>query len=169
LHEHPVNRRRARGGLPALSTLWLWGGGPRLAADAGSGGAAPIGSPASRSIAARSRSAALFSDDAYMAGLAHLVGTRIARGPRVAEGARALERAVSDDAPCRIVTLEPCGDPAQAVEILDSEWVAPALGLLARRALGRLTLILNDRALTMAAADRFRIWRRRRAALEALQ
>jgi len=27
LHDHPVNRRRAEAGLPAISGLWIWGGG----------------------------------------------------------------------------------------------------------------------------------------------
>jgi hypothetical protein len=27
LHEHPLNRERARAGIPAISTLWFWGGG----------------------------------------------------------------------------------------------------------------------------------------------
>ena len=34
LHDHPVNRRRRERGMPAVNTLWLWGGGHAGAADA---------------------------------------------------------------------------------------------------------------------------------------
>ncbi|MFA7592642.1 MAG: hypothetical protein WCY26_02750 [Thiohalobacteraceae bacterium] len=33
-HEHPVNREREARGRPLINSLWLWGGGPPLAAEA---------------------------------------------------------------------------------------------------------------------------------------
>lgn len=42
LHEHPVNRLRARAGQPPVTTLWLWGGAATADAAAASSAPAPV-------------------------------------------------------------------------------------------------------------------------------
>jgi hypothetical protein len=204
LHEHPLNVRRMRAGLPPVSTLWLWGGGPRLDArerergdtashgaashEAPSQGAASHGADSRGAVsheaaspgaasADHSPDAAVFSDDAYMAGLAHLAGARLAPEPV------GIAQVAAEHAPRRIVTLELCGarvrpdasahaapdEPLRALETLEREWIAPALELVAHRELARLTLIANDRCISVTARDLLKVWRRRRTALEALQ
>lgn len=177
LHEHPLNAARLRARQPAISTLWLWGGGPPLV-DAGRAAASTSGS---------SSSAAIFGDDPYMEGLARLCGARIA--PQSPD----LESAMAERAPRRVVALElfrapqappesagargtpnergmsaltDAGDPLMT---FDREWVAPALERLARGELSRLTVVANDRRVSITARDRLKLWRRPRGALEALR
>lgn len=180
LHEHPLNVRRMRAGLLPVSTLWLWGGGPRLDARERERGGRAAHEDVSQGAASADRSpeAAVFSDDAYMAGLAHLAGARLAPEPPTGIAQVAAERA-----PRRIVTLELSGasarpdastyaapdEPLRALEALDREWIAPALERVAHRELERLTLIANDRCVSVTAGDLLKVWRRRRTALEALQ
>jgi hypothetical protein len=52
---------------------------------------------------------------------------------------------------------------------LDERFIAPAVAALRSGSLARLTLIANDRALTLGRRSALRVWRRARAPLEALQ
>ncbi|MGH8218042.1 MAG: hypothetical protein ACREUT_05680 [Steroidobacteraceae bacterium] len=159
LHEHPLNAQRTRERRPPISTLWLWGGGPPLGADV-------------RCASRESPSAAIFGDDAYMEGLARLCGARFAAAP-----ADLAALAAADDAPRRSVALELLrfeessleAGPLAALERFERDWIAPALGRLAAGVLARLTILANDRRLSIGARDRFRLWRRPRAALAVLR
>lgn len=162
LYEHPLNAQRARERRPPVSTLWLWGGG------------APLDEPGAEARPAEARHAAVFGDDAYMEGIARLCGARFA-GP-----ARDIAQVAADEAPRRVVALElfrpdaaaaseAFEEPLGAIEAFEREWIAPALEQLKRRRLSRLTIIANDRRLSIAYGDRFKVWRRFRPALEALQ
>ena len=73
LHEHPLNIERARAGMPAISTLWLWGCGP-----------APrtLGSSGADTPQIRPPPTMLIGDDPYVAGLAKLNGIAGSRCPR---------------------------------------------------------------------------------------
>jgi hypothetical protein len=162
LHEHPLNARRQREGLAPISTLWLWGGGPPVgaveAADRVAGPPRGTSQPEAGSLAT-----AVFSDDAYVEGLAHLCEAR------VAPSARDLPAVLAARAPRRVVTLELVGPPTAALEQLDRDWIVPALGRLQRREIARLSLIANDRRLSLGARDLWKRWRRPRTGWEALQ
>jgi hypothetical protein len=163
LHEHPINARRAAAGLMPISTLWPWGGG------------APLPAHIERSTAEKgSPSVAVFSDDAYVEGLTHLLGVRCR--PAVAS----LASVAAPDSPRVVATLElfsasaaqsegaAAVTPLRSLDSLDREWIAPALDRLARGALARCALIANDRCLSVASRDLWRLWRRPRKALAAL-
>lgn len=159
LHEHPLNARRARERLPPISTLWLWGGGAPLDAA--------VGAP--RCARAPHAAAAIFSDDEYVRGLSHLCGVRAAPAPS------GIDSVASDAAPRLVVALELfCAGAGlhsahDRLAAFEREWVLPALGLLRRGELSRLTIIANDRRVSTIARDRLKIWRRPRAAIEALR
>ena len=57
---------------------------------------------------------------------------------------------------------------ADAIAAIDQRLLSPALAALQRGALDRLVLLANDRALAVRAADRWRLWRRKRLGVEAL-
>jgi hypothetical protein len=163
LHEHPINARRAAAGRVPISTLWLWGGG------------APLPVHIARSAAGSSPPAvAVFSDDVYVEGLSHLLGVRCR--PAVASVAALDARAE----PRAVATLElfspgalqgeagPAVTPLRSLELLDREWLVPALDHLARGALAQCTLIANDRCVSLVSRDLWRLWRRPRKGLAAL-
>ena len=153
LHEHALNRERRRRGEQPVSTLWIWGGGEPPAVP----GAAPAGS-----------ASAVFGVDAYVRGLCALAGLALQPapdGPLTGEGApRALwvlelAEALQRDARASL---------AEALADLDRRAVAPALAALRRGEVDGLVLLANDRRWRLRPADRWRLWRGRRAALEAL-
>jgi hypothetical protein len=158
LHEHPLNVQRVRENRPPITTLWLWGGGP------------PLGN-AARTALADSPSAAVFGDDAFMEGLARLCGVRFAAAPK------ALPLLATGGVSRRIVAFELLRterssaeiDPLAALERFERDWVAPALEQLRGGELARLTILANDRRLSIGSRDRFRLWRRPRAALAVLR
>jgi hypothetical protein len=57
---------------------------------------------------------------------------------------------------------------SDAVADIDRRLLSPSLAALHRGELERLTLIANDRCLTLRAADRWRLWRRRHTGLGGL-
>ena len=156
LHGLPLNAARVRAGVPPLSTLWLWGGGPLAAASAASSRSAPDTAPAR---------AVLFSDDAYVEGLAHATATSWQPAPRSLA-------AVPVGAPSTLVAVpalqaeaappESGALPAQAheLEAFDRVWIAPAIERLARGELTRLAVVANDRCAHLTARDRWKLWRR---------
>jgi hypothetical protein len=156
LHEHPLNQARARARLPAVSTLWLWGGGVPLAASA-----APVPRGHATSV--------VFSDDPFVVGLSRLAGVPCTPGPR------SLTAVLAAQTRRAIVTLElfqGCGEapamPLTLLEVFDRDWVVPALAAVRRGALRELSLVANDRRLDLGARAHLRFWRRRRGALAGL-
>lgn len=156
LHDHPVNEARARRAEPPVATLWLWGGGVPATAP----------SPASRSI-----DAAAFGSDAYVRGLWRLAGgetrpmpvdwpavIRESRAPR-ALGVVEIAELLHANASWRL---------AEAIAEIDRRLLSPSLAALHRGELDRLVLLANDRCLAVRAADRWRLWRRKRSVLEGL-
>lgn len=144
LHAHPVNRRRADAGLPAVNALWPWGGG-RLPAGVASD------------------LAMVWSDDPVLKGLAALAGIATAPmpngfavppGPALARfDGLAAARASFDVTEWR-----------RRLSALDEDWLAPALAALKRGVLRRLTLVLggSEQAVRveLTSADPWRLWRR---------
>ena len=57
---------------------------------------------------------------------------------------------------------------AEAIAEIDRRLLAPSLAALHRAELDRLVLLANDRSLMVRAADRWRLWRHKRTALEGL-
>ncbi len=157
LHEHPLNIERARAGMPAISTLWLWGCGP-----------APrtLGSSGADTPQIRPPPTTLIGDDPYVAGLAKLNGVAWQPLPSGFPQLTASRTVIVAEVFARAVL--PQGSPLDALEAFDRDWVTPALAAVTRAEVGRLTLIANDRSLTFASRHRLRLWRPPRDALEAL-
>jgi hypothetical protein len=168
LHEHPLNARREAARCAPISTLWLWGGGAPLA---GPSAASRSDSP---DAANGPPAIAVFSDDAYVDGLSHLLGVSCASAaarlaalgaPREPRILTTLELFTAGEPPCESSSL---ATPLRSLESLDREWLEPALERVAHGALARCTLVANDRCVSLAARDRWRLWRRPRTALAAL-
>jgi hypothetical protein len=156
LHGLPLNDERVRRREPPVATLWLWGGG--IAA-------------ALRPAAPRGIAAAAFGSDAYIQGLWRLAGGEIRPmpvdwGAVIGEPRVACVLGVVEVA--ELLHANPSWRLAQAVAEIDRRLLAPSLAALTRGELDRLVLLANDRSLAVRAADRWRIWRRKRAALERL-
>jgi len=156
LHGHPLNDQRARCGAPPVSTLWLWGGG------------APALTPAT---ASGQITAAAFGADAYVRGLWRLAGGESAVMPVHWEALiseRRVQRALGVVEVADLLHAHPSWRLADALADIDRRLLSPALAALNRGSLERLVLVANDRCLTLRAADRWRLWRRRRPGLEGL-
>ena len=171
LHAHPLNAQRTREQRAPISTLWLWGGGAH--AQLATSPAAPL-RPFANVPAANGRPSAqappeLFGDDSYVEGLARLCASSCVPVP--ATGAAVLAHAARR----KVVILEVFhgrdggNTPAQALERLDADWLSDGVRALEDGRIARLTLIANDRRVTMTARSRFKLWRRTRDPLAALQ
>ncbi len=151
LHGLPLNEARRRAGELPVTSLWLWG--------AAGAGLPPVGAVAAAFAA--------FGSDAWLAGLAQLCGRTLAPPP--ADFATVLHT----DARIGVVVAEVRGvlerqvslSVAEALSVVDSGIVLPALAALRSGAVARATLVVNDRCATMTRGSRFRLWRRRRAGL----
>jgi hypothetical protein len=156
LHGHPVNDARVRRGALPVATLWIWGGG------------APAISPpaASREIAD-----AAFGSDAYLQGLWRLAGGEARPMPvdwAAVIGEPRAQRALGVVEVAELLQANAFWCLADAVAEIDRRLISPTLAALHRGELEQLVLLANDRALTLRAADRWRLWRRKRTGLEGL-
>lgn len=144
LHSHPVNRARASRGVPAVSSLWIWGGGDAR------------GRTVARSLPAG------FGEDASLVGLWRLCGQE----PMALPGSLA---ALDDRSGSSAVAAIGGGSSGAGLEALERDWFAPAAMRLARGELAMLTLVANDLAFRVRSRDRLRFWRRRRRWIEHLR
>jgi hypothetical protein len=154
LHGEPLNAaRRARGAQP-VTQLWLWGS---------AGGAAPA-------AAAAATDAIAFGEDAWLAGLWHLLGAPCRGLPQ------RLDPRLEPGGAARIVLcVEAGGDLGgdsqwrldAALGVLDQRFVSPALAALEAGVLGRFRLVANDTCVSLTRHGTLRRWRRRRAPLAA--
>jgi hypothetical protein len=148
LYAQELNEARQRRGELAVTTLWPWGG---------AGGVLPAqqrsGQPEWLACGA----------DAYLDGLWHLEG-RVCRAlPQRLEAVIA-----NEEAPGAVLALEVGeelrsgghGSFAAALAALDTRFVSPALAALRRGRLERVTLIANDRRVTLRRHSGLRLWRR---------
>jgi hypothetical protein len=154
LHDHALNRARQARGAPAVSVLWPWGAqGTRVQPEARMSQDTP----------------AAFGRDAWLEGLWHLHGSAARPPPQgfqeILDSGSPRAVVVSEVA-CGLQRTE-AGDVAGALALLDERLVSAAVGALRRGALERLTLIVNDVCVHLGRAGRWRLWRRRRAALAA--
>jgi hypothetical protein len=160
LHEHPLNRERARRDQPPLSTLWIWGGG---------GGGGPGGTP----IAARGPlTAAGFGCDAWLHGLWKLAGGAAQPLPDqlgAVFGYAPAQRAVVVLELGTALRLDTARSVLDALGELDERFVEPAVRAVRKGDLGRLFVLINDQCFLFRSRDALKLWRRPRPALEALQ
>jgi hypothetical protein len=154
LHDHALNRARQARGAPPVSVLWPWG--------AQGAHVQPKGRMSQDTPAA-------FGRDAWLEGLWHLLGSAARAQPQgfqeILDSGTARAVVVSEVA-CGLQQTER-SDVAGALALLDERLVSAAVGAVRRGELERLTLIINDVCVRLARADRWRLWRRRRAALAA--
>ena len=158
LHEHAVNRDRSERGELPVTGLWLWGGGtcahaPRV----------PIAQKAVATVRA-------FGRDPYLEGLWRARGARVDPLPA--------SLADLDETPAHssvivvdvadILALERTAGVGDALGLIDARWIAPAADWLARGARRGLTVVANDRCLTLSRRDALKRWRRARHGLTAL-
>jgi hypothetical protein len=155
LHVQPLNDARRRQGVPPVTTLWLWGAeGRMMRAERRSEPALPTQA---------------FGRDPWLQGTMALLGGGTQPPPSELE----LDSATLQ-APLGVWAVEVGGElqqagvdsVGQALERLDARFIVPALGALRSGSVDRLTLLLNDVALTLTRHSRWRIWRRSRAGLE---
>jgi hypothetical protein len=155
LHGQALNDARRAQGMPPVTALWLWGAAGRRAQ--------PQVHPAGAQQQA-------FGRDAYLNGLCHLQASECRALPQ------ALTEVLADsDAQRVILVLEAGGElhsgfqgtVAEALAQFDSRFVSPALRALRRGECAKLTLIVNDRRVTLRRASGLRRWRRSRAGLGA--
>jgi hypothetical protein len=152
LHEHPVNEAREARGVPAINSVWLWGGGAQAA------------------LQANSRWQSVTSGDALLHGLARAAEMR-ARPP--SSGLDWLERAPEEGR--HLVVLDALRAPAalsdttafsEALEALERDWFSPIVAALRENRAGMVTIHVPDaaRALSVEAVrgDLRRFWRRPR-------
>jgi len=136
LHDHDVNQRRQRRGLPAINAVWPWGGG-QLAALA-------TRSPLSSLPA-------MFSDDAFVRGIYRLHAQEI--DPTPAQAATAIDAAAQKRPVIAVVTAD---SPA----VLISAWVEPLVSALRAGQLQRLDLLLDEWHIHATRRMLRRFWRK---------
>ena len=164
LHTHPLNdARRRRGELP-VSTLWLWGGGPR-----GTGGTHHQATVAEATSNAHSEVA--FGTDPYLAGLWRLRGSRLRPLPdqlNTLPGDPSAQRTILAAEVTPMLQLNSHWSVFEALEALDRRFVSPALAALTQGEVESVVLIANDTELRVRRHDRLKFWRRRPSALAGL-
>ncbi len=154
LHALPLNPARARRGQLAVTSLWLWGGGPAPA------------------LALRQRLDSLpqvYADDAYVAGLWHGSGGEARALPASLEAVLAEAAAPSQAATVVVVSTAARSGRDAPMLRLDEQWLQPALAALAARRIDSLQLKLGSHWLLLKPPHRLRFWRRARPWWEVLQ
>lgn len=144
LYTHPINSARARAGLLAVSSLWIWGGGERCGRERAQ--ALPAG----------------FGEDACLVGLWRLCGQE----PYPLPGSLPAFEALA--AQHCVAVIRGASDGPGLVA-LERDWFAPAGEALAHGEIERLTFVVNDFALCLRPLDRLKFWRRRRRWMECLR
>jgi hypothetical protein len=149
LHEHAVNRARsARGELPVTS-LWMWGG-----------GMLPAGLSAPAAAGATSDHA--YGSDPYLHGLWCARGAHAEALPEniAAVGAAPAHCSIIQVELAELLAADRRAHLGDALAHLDARWLAPAAAQLARGAVHSLTVIANDRCLTLRRHALLKRWRR---------
>lgn len=133
LHEHPLVRAPRPRGAPPVTSLWLWGGGPTVPAQA----------PA-RPMAPWPRG---YGIDSWLHGL-----WRAADESLAGHGEEFASISVTPDRDTVVVVR---GD-----EPIASAWLAPALDALAARRVRRVRLVIDERVFGFSRFDLVKPWRR---------
>lgn len=137
LHDHEVNQRRQRRGLPAINAVWPWGGGPLATLPA---------RPPTASLPA------MFSDDAFVRGIYRLHAQEIAALPT--QAATAIDAAAARKRP--VIAVVAADSPAA----LRSAWAEPLVSALRAGHLQRLDLLLDEWHIHATRSMLRRFWRK---------
>jgi hypothetical protein len=151
LYEHPINVARAGCGELPISTLWIWGGGARTTL--------------------RPSSAALpraFGSDSYLQGLWRLCGGEAQSLPQQLDATYAGSVVLAVEAGRMSRANTPWSLPELLAEV-DRRFVMPALELLQRRSVQRVSILANDRLLVLNSGSLRKFWRQARPVLERLR
>ena len=145
LHAHPVNAEREARGVPAINSIWLWGG-----------GVAPRVKPAPGNR--------IWADDPLARALAAQSAMPLAPLP---PGAEAVLAADGDALVVVTAVRDASRDIAawlEAVERIEQDWFAPFHSALEKRRIVLLTLVITgarqSRHIDITAANLWRWWRR---------
>jgi Uncharacterized protein conserved in bacteria len=130
LHEHPVNQRRARAGLPGANSAWIWS------------------VAALTSVPTATRLPIAFGAAPYLKGLYLLHSQSVSS----AEFDPALARSAARD-PHPVVAL------IESDESFERTYLEPALAMLRRGVFGRLMVYLDRWKLELRRRDLLRLWR----------
>jgi hypothetical protein len=133
LHDHDVNDRRQRRGLPAINALWPWGGGM-------------LSPQPSRSLPQ------MFGDDEFVRGVYRMHALEVAAAPQSA--ADLLDQAATRARP--VVAVIAADNPAK----LEIEWIKPLVAALSAGRIRRLDLILDEWHLLATRGMLRRFWRK---------
>jgi len=146
MHEHPVNRRRAELGQPAVNSIWLWGGSERP----------PLHQPPHIQLAA---------DNLFARGIARESGIPLQDLPKHAF--ELLDTTGSDSH--LLVVLEACRDAAAYEDLagwqhefagVERDWFAPLVRALKQRRVDVLQLYpLNGRCYRLTRRQLLAIWK----------
>lgn len=153
MHAHPCNEARAEAGLPAINSVWLWGGGVPTAV---------------RGRAFR----AVWSDDPLALALGALTDAHAEPLPADAGAWLAAAQGTHRDG-CHLVVLEGCATTApygdaqgwrRALEALEAQWFAPLVQALRAGTLASLVLAspgpAASRRFALARSNLRRFWLR---------
>jgi hypothetical protein len=152
LHALPLNEARSSRGEPSITALWPWGAAGRIVR------------PQPR---APSELPAAFGRDAWLQGLWQLNGA-VCRTPP-----EHLEEVLASEARAAVLAVEVGGQlrgdaatVADALRRVDERFVSPALRALRQRALGDVTVIVNDTHARIERRSLRKLWRRTLRGLE---
>jgi hypothetical protein len=145
LHAHPLNETRSARGRPAISTLWLWGG-----------GAVPLGGR----MPVRATPLRFLAEDPFMDGLASLTGVGSVSPPD-ATAAREVGR-MDGDVVVQLALSTRSDGTARSLESIEGEWLQPALERLRRGELRSIELLMGPLRASLTRSAFYRVWRRAR-------
>lgn len=151
LHEHPLNLARRRRGVPAISGLWLWGGGALPGENATLTRPNVAGVTGERMVFGGS--------DPWLRAVAISTGT-------AADGFAPDFTTLMAGAALQGVVAVRAQD---AQDSLRRSWLEPARAALAARRLGRLTLWVDGKILTLSPSSNWHYWRPARHWLEFIE
>lgn len=139
LHGHAVNRARLARGLPAVTGLWLWGGGPALRVAPH-----PLPNLLGNDLVA----AALWR---MGSGTAQPLPDTFGAAPRTGD----------------TVAILPVGG-AEALHGIEERWIAPVMAAVGSGALHEAQLLIAGQRVLLKRVHGWRVWRRARAWWEML-
>lgn len=137
LHEHPVNQRRERQGLPTANAVWLWGA-----------GALPATAPERKPLPLA------FANDPFLKGLYLLYGESVQAVESAPECIESSAHLGAD----RLVVAD-----IDSLDALEAQWLPAVLRALRRGVFARATLHLGEWRIGLQRTDLLRFWKGARA------
>ena len=156
LYEHAVNRTRIEGGAPALSGLWLWGGGSALASLPAVEGWTVGDDPFFKAFGAHAQSPG--GADPQAGGVERQAGTASQAGGAHAAGRAAPASGAGPGPGVVVIASEPGTDEWRDAE----SWLERSAADLGKGRIARLDLSAGNRCLSVSGRWNWPAWRRRR-------